>query len=126
MHRANHVLSGVLVALGATSIASACWINSSTNCCALAGVVLNLTRTCGFFHDQNCPDKAIENTGNVGQALAALVGSSGTTPGTSLACRYQIGRCTGSFGSNLCVYDAEQSTTCTPTYATGTSCTQPR
>ncbi len=122
MSRSARLIPTVLLAAGATSIASACGITSTTDCCSMAGIARNTTRRCGFFNDQDCPDKTKANTSNLSHAVEADSGKKDRTEAGSFTRNYQIGRCTGSFGSNLCAYDPEQTTTCTTSGATGADC----
>jgi len=111
-----------LVFAGISSLATACFIQASTDCCSLAGVVLDTTRKCGLFQDQNCPDKATTNTGNVPYTTTAVTGFMQSLPGESFVCKYQIGRCTGSIGPNLCAYNEVQTTSCSSTTPGGGDC----
>ncbi|QOI99275.1 MAG: hypothetical protein HRU70_01730 [Phycisphaeraceae bacterium] len=110
------------ITTGAVAVSAACWETTTTDCCRLAGVVLNTTRKCGLFQDQHCPDKATQNTGNLSFAREAGTGKSSRSEGTSFTCKYQVGRCTGTLGSNLCEYNEEQTISCTTSAATGDAC----
>lgn len=117
----SFVSLGLIVA-GMSSWATACYIAASTDCCTLAGVVLNTTRKCGLFNDQDCPDKATTNTGNVPYTTTAVTGKMQSTPGQSFVCAYQLGGCTGSIGGNLCAYDPVVTTSCTSSTPSGDDC----
>ncbi len=114
--------AAMICVLGVASISWACWITTTTDCCSLAGVTLNTTRKCGLFGDQDCPDRAVTNTANIDKAVSAATGKQDKTNGTSYTCTYKIGRCTGSFGNNLCAYDPDQSIGCTSSSSSGTTC----
>jgi hypothetical protein len=122
MKRSFSGVSSLLCLLGASSIAGACWITTTTDCCSLAGISLNATRKCGLLQDQDCPDIAVTNTANIDKAVSAATGKMDKSSGTSYTCTYKLGRCTGTFGSNLCAYNAEQSIGCTSSSATGATC----
>lgn len=108
--------------LAAASASAACWTTAFTDCCSLAGVVLNTTRKCGLFQDQDCPDKIVSNVANLSHAVSAGTGQTTRTEAGSFVCKYTVGTCSGSFGNNLCKYNEEQTITCTTSGATGDAC----
>lgn len=125
MHRQVKVLlASALMACGATSVAMACVIATNQDCCSLAGVTLNTTRVCGLFNDQECPDVATSNVGNVPGTIPAVSGSMSSAMGQSFACQYKSGRCRGSLGTNLCAY-TQQSISCTSSTPSGGACPPP-
>lgn len=126
MHRkVQGLLAIVCIVSGSATVVLACKIPTTLDCCSIARVSLNMTRKCGLFNDQECPDRVVNNTGSVPTVVDAITGKQTQQFGESFVCSYETGRCTGSIGSNLCRHDPVANTSCTSSTPDGGDCSPP-
>lgn len=109
--------------LGASGAAIACFKSAPpVRCCETIGFSLDMTRTCGVGHDQDCPDKIQSNP----QMRLVKTGLSGKEDWDAIEstgdCKFSLGRCTGSWGSGLCEYEPSVSISCEGSRPSGDGC----